>query len=164
MLNRRYQLTRTSKLLLAAVCLALGACQEAAPRAAPKIDPPPAPAGNLALGTDVCVARLEEIGSLLLQYYVLNKKFPAALTDLKPLADAELTFTCPTSNLPYVYEPNGLFVAGQDRVLILYDATAVHDGMRWGLVLQVPEGERPMTMAPVKLPQKVLEEYLKSKQ
>jgi hypothetical protein len=95
--------------------------------------------------TDPCASRMHDIGGDLLFYYLINKKLPEQLDQLKDFADVDRdpNFTCPVSHKPYVYFPAGFTIPGQTRRLILFDADPVHGGKRWGIVMAEPEGKHP---------------------
>ena len=136
---------------------------------APKQSPAGAPAGKEARTTDrtrpapstprvgtggvddpasPCATRLHDLGGLLLHYYALNRKLPATLDEVAPLADMGVEFnaTCPDSRRPYAYVPGGLRTSGGGGMLVLYDAVPAHGGLRWGVFLFPPgSGQVPTT-------------------
>jgi hypothetical protein len=83
--------------------------------------------------TDPCAMRLQDISGVLLQYFALNKRLPARLDELAPLADAgeALQFVCPASGKPYASDPQGLVLEGREKKIIIYDPTPAHRGSRW---------------------------------
>lgn len=87
---------------------------------------------------DVCANRLHDISGLLLQYYLINKRMPASLSDLAKLADADqpAVLTCPASGKPYIYDPVGFQVPDKAGVVSIYDPEPSHDGVRWAITLE----------------------------
>ena len=86
---------------------------------------------------DPCSVRLQDMIGPLYEYYVLHHQLPENLEDLHSVADidVDLNFACPASGKRYIYNPVGLAApAGGTLHLILYDATPVHNGHRWGVV------------------------------
>jgi hypothetical protein len=88
-----------------------------------------------------CAARLQNIGGALLLYYATKKQMPQNLEELKPFADFDqpIELTCPVSNKPYLYAPNGLTAVGKEKRIVVYDAAPSHNGQRWCLFM-VPAG------------------------
>lgn len=113
----------------ALVLLALGwaaGCETSGKPAAPSPRPP---------ATDPCAERLHEVSGQLLLYYATNKRLPRSLDEL---AKAELRssgppLVCPESGKAYLYRPDGLAIPDHPGLLVLNDATAVHNGGRWGI-------------------------------
>jgi len=82
--------------------------------------------------TDPCATRLQDIEGAIMDYYVDNRQLPAHLEDLRKMRGySNLEFTCPVSNLPYIYNPIGIITADHQPRMICYDATPVHYGRRW---------------------------------
>lgn len=125
-----------------------------------------APTGPAVLpneATDPCANRLHELSGALLTYYAINKKLPETLAEAETLADATAEFNteCPVSRQPYVYAPRGLQAQGQDRLLILYDPTPAHAGLRWGVFIAPPrDGQLPSTYVLIMSPE-VFRSYVK---
>ena len=63
---------------------------------------------------------------------------------------------CPDSGKPYVYEANGLQIAGQSGRLMLYEPTASRPGMRWGVLVGDPEPGKPLIVRVVLLPENAI--------
>ena len=113
----------------ALVLLALGwtaGCQTPGEPAAPSPRPPV---------TDPCAERLHEISGQLLLYYATNKRLPQSPDELATveLKSSGPPLVCPESGKAYLYRPDGLTVPGYPGLLVLYDATTVHNGGRWGI-------------------------------
>ena len=47
-------------------------------------------------------------------------------------------FTCPASNKPYVYRPDGPPTPANDGQVIVFDATPAHLGYRWAISVIQP--------------------------
>jgi hypothetical protein len=95
---------------------------------------------------DPCAERLHDVCGQLLLYHSIHKRLPQSLEELKALGSAEPPqLVCPVSGEPYVYNPNGLRIAGQPGRLVLYDATASHSGMRWGVFVDDPGSGKALT-------------------
>jgi hypothetical protein len=111
---------------------------------------------------DECAARLHDIGGLLLEYFLVNKRLPDRLEDLAPLADPGTDFqtTCPVSGRPYVYVPAGLSAPGSGRVLMVYDAVPDHAGIRWGLTASPAQGDQPLSTWVMPLTEERLRRYV----
>ena len=142
--------------LLATLCLVGGGCapnradpapSSVSPRNTPRRDPatrrPPQ-----SLATDACATRLQDLGGALLLYYATNRRLPDKLEDLAAAPGAAAgaaDVTCPASGRSYVYVPGGgLTAKGKGRLLVLYDPTPVHGGLRWGLFISPPSGAEPL--------------------
>lgn len=132
-----------------AVALAGGCVSETKQPPVRVLTPEPRPrqvaAGETAVpneATDPCANRLHELSGPLLGYYALNKRLPEKLEELAPLLDtgAEFNADCPVAGRPYVYVPRGLQAQGQERLLVLYDPTPAHAGLRWGVFIAPPRG------------------------
>ena len=115
-----------------------------------------------AVASDPCAARLHAIAGAMLEYYAINKQLPKALDELTALKDLDepIDLNCPASNLPYVYEPNGLEAPGGSKRIIVHDAAATHNGGRWCLLMAplVP-GAAP-TMEVLLIPEPTFRVYL----
>lgn len=65
-------------------------------------------------------------------------------------------FLCPTSHQPYVYVPSGVPVPlpSPEPIgrLVLYDATAAHNGLRWGITVLEPKGNKPLVTRIIAVP------------
>jgi hypothetical protein len=96
------------------------------------------------LQEDPCAERLHDLSGRLLLYYSQHGRLPATLDALPPLDPANPTPpVCPASGRPYVYAPAGVRVPDQPGRLVLYDAQAIHAGMRWGVFVdEAPDGAR----------------------
>ena len=121
--------------------------------------PPPAPAAlrtedSLAILTDPCAVRLGEIADALLLYYSQNRQLPEKIEALISVpGGASLQLVCPESGKPYLYAPSNLAGPGLDRRLLVYDATAVHQGAkagtaprRWGIVAAPARPGQPVNI------------------
>jgi hypothetical protein len=84
-----------------------------------------------------CDDRMQDIGGLFLMYWQKNHHLPDKLDELKSLPGGNDVgdFTCPVSNLPYIYNRDGIPTPSGSGRIILYDAAPSHHGMRLGLVV-----------------------------
>jgi len=89
-----------------------------------------------------CAERLHDVCGALLVFYAVNRRLPATFEELQAAAPGPLA--CPLSGETYVYRPEGLAVEGQSGRLILFDASAAHNGARWGIVIVEPKGSGPL--------------------
>jgi hypothetical protein len=100
-------------------------------------------------GRDPCAERLHAVCGPLLFYYALHRRMPEKLDELRAIAaetgEAELEFTCPVSGRPYIYVPQGVPRGkGQPGLLVLFDATPAHSGLRWAVAVDVPRPGQPL--------------------
>ncbi len=122
-----------------AVCwLIVAAVTAGCPTSAPPSPVRPARGGG---DLDACAQRLHNISGALLLHYAAHRTLPPdadalAASDTVPLPP----LVCPASNRPYHYDPAGLTIPGLTGRLVLYDAEASHDGMRWGILVGPPAG------------------------
>jgi len=109
--------------------------------------------------TDPCAARLHDICGGLLLYYLTHKRLPANLDQMQsmPELDAPLTFTCPLSKLPYIYNPNGIMLAEKNQRIVMYDASPAHAGphgvYRWAIRIDDPVPGQPLVAQVIALPE-----------
>jgi hypothetical protein len=106
--------------------------------------------------TDPCAMRLHELTGALLLYYSMNFTLPADLAELGDLADniAQVQeLVCPVSRRPYIYNPNGIFMAERKEYVIVYDAAPSHAGMRWAITIEEPVGGKSLVARVVTLPE-----------
>jgi hypothetical protein len=97
------------------------------------VTPAPKTAPDSAL--DPCASRLHDIAGTLLLYYMAHERLPSDLSAIKQAGgEACPPLQCPVSGKPYLYDPMGVEVPGLPGWLVLYDATACHDGKIWALV------------------------------
>jgi hypothetical protein len=128
----------------AAGLLSLG-CQPAAPArpdtvggSAAALPTDHKPTADEVVASDVSASRLHDIVGAILTYYISNGyRLPNFLEDVKPFADVgtELNFTSPSSGLPYVYSPDGLFTAGSDKRIIVWEPKPSKQGIRWCILM-----------------------------
>ncbi len=113
---------------------------------------------------DPCAERLHDLCGQLLLQHSLDGKFPPSLDQLPGIGGPDAAqLTCPVSGLPYVYAPDGLRIAGRSGLLIVYDATPCHSGMRWGVLVDGLGGGKAVTMRVVLLPEDSLRSAAKAK-
>jgi hypothetical protein len=106
--------------------------------------------------TDPCAMRLHDLAGALLLYHASHGSLPATLEELRnvPGAIAPLeSFACPVSKAPYRYEPAGLSLRGRVARVILFDATAAHDGKRWAVEVPDSAPDEPLVTKVVSLPE-----------
>jgi hypothetical protein len=147
----RGELVRTAALLIATVCSV--ACQPQPTTSAPaRSDPPPRTSSPS--NTDPCAMQLHDLCGGLLLYYAEHQSLPATLAELAeiPGFDGPLALVCPVAKKPYQYDPDGLPGARDGSRIILQDATAAHDGVRWGIRIDDPRPGQPLVARVVALP------------
>ena len=147
------RVTLVTALLAAAVALAPPACTTSTDSSSAKKpaagarsnipDPGPDVPGRktapLDPVNDPCADRLHAVSGALLYYYVLNKRMPQSIEELRSIAgpDPDVEFTCPVSGKPYVYDPRGLARSGnRPGYIVLYDPEPSHSGMRWAVTAE----------------------------
>src|SRR5947207_15115094 len=97
---------------------------------------------------------MHHICGLLLLYSMNLSYLPQTLYDLKSLpgfADVK-DFVCPLSKKPYIYNPDGIPSPNNDGVLILYDSTPAHSGMRWAISIVPPQGNGSLVTKVIAVP------------
>ncbi|KPJ56331.1 MAG: hypothetical protein AMS16_02580 [Planctomycetes bacterium DG_58] len=107
---------------------------------------------------DPCAERLHEISGRLLLYYSLNRRLPPSLEELRTVTrdEAELTYVCPQSGETYIYRAEGLALPDGAGSLVLYDAVPVHNGGRWGIVVNRNAPGTPLTAGVVWIDETVM--------
>jgi len=113
----------------------IGGCASPNSRQQPQTAIDPAKSVELNSYLDPCAGRLQTIAGALLDYYVLYHHWPASLQELRPIGNEPLELTCPVSRQAYIYNRLGMVRPGDSRKLLVYDATPVHQGTRWGIAL-----------------------------
>jgi len=88
---------------------------------------------------DPCAERLHDLAGRLLMYRFAEGHLPASLADLPKSGAEELV--CPVSGKGYVYRRNGPAAPGGEGQMVVWDATACHNGGRWLVTLAQPGGE-----------------------
>ena len=132
---------------VAVVALLVGCA--AKPRATPR---PVAAMAN----TDPCAMRLHDLSGDLLLYYARQGELPATLGEFAGQSaspGAESAAACPVSELPYVYNPRGIFMPEQGVRVVLYDSAPVHAGMRWAVTIDEPRPGEPLVTKVIGLPE-----------
>jgi hypothetical protein len=121
---------------------------------------PDNPHANVDSLTDPCAARMHALEGAMLFYYAVHHKMPEKLEDLKGSQDfdQELAFTCPKSNEPYGYVPGGLAAPGKQMRIVVYDASPVHNGFRW-CVMVSPSKPGSITVDVIPLAESVFRNY-----
>ena len=106
---------------------------------------------------DPCAERLHDVCGRLLFYCSVNGKLPEKLDDLKRVDSSPLPpLVCPVSGKPYLYNKEGLPTPGRAGFLVVYDAAAVHGGMRWGVWLEAAGEGQPLSGRIVRFPESLL--------
>ncbi|HEX8520733.1 MAG TPA: hypothetical protein VF669_00670 [Tepidisphaeraceae bacterium] len=112
---------------------------------------PSSPAPNP--DSDPCANRLHDICGRMLLYYAEHRELPQNLDQFKGVPGFDVgDLACPVSKQPYVYVRNPLPVAGVQGGVVIYDATPVHAGYRWGVTVLPPQGGGPLVLKVVALP------------
>jgi hypothetical protein len=142
-------------------------CQQPTTSQKPDTPPPPLPTDHRptadeVVGSDECSNRMHNIEGALLMYYVTNHHLPIVLDEIKPFADAgtELKLTCPISNQPYVYSQAGLFAAGYDKRIIVWDPAPSHHGNRWCIVMPQAQANGALVPEVVQMPEKAFQAFV----
>jgi hypothetical protein len=93
---------------------------------------------------DACANRLHDISGLLLMYSLNHPNLPAKLDELRsePGFEDVKEFSCPVSREMYIYNPDG--IPYESGLLVVYDATPAHSGMRWAIWISRAIGNQPM--------------------
>lgn len=137
--------------MLLSVTVALGGC--AMPPAATPA-PKPAASGNLGDALDPCADRLHDLCQELLIYYTKHRELPASLAQLsKASGSGAAPISCPVSQKAYVYDPEGMAVPNWSGRLIVYDATPVHSGKRWGILTEAFGPGQPLVLRVLQQPE-----------
>jgi hypothetical protein len=147
--------------------LLLASCQQTTQSQRSGATPPPLPTdrqptADEIVGSDACSSRLHDIEGAILLYYVANHRLPITLDEVTPYADAGsvLKFTCPISNQPYVYSQAGLFAAGYDKRIIVWDPAPSHHGMRWCIVMPQVQPGTALVPEVVQMQEKAFEAFV----
>jgi hypothetical protein len=111
--------------------------------------------------TDPCADRLHDLCNPLLMHHVFYRRMPSGLEDLRAIAgpDPAIVFECPVSNVPYVYDAEGLVSPVVKGRIVLYDATPVHGGKRWAVVLEDTKPGQPLIPEVVALPESAFPKF-----
>ncbi len=159
---------RSKASLLLAASLMLAACGGPAkgPRTGDAKTPLKGPAPSdvvvdpalLTVATDPCGARLHDMCEPLLLYYAAVHRLPNTLRELAAFADQELVFTCPVSGEEYIYRP--VPIVGNQAQLIMYDRSAVHGHMRWGVIAMPAHDRHPLEFNVIPMNDQILRRYL----
>lgn len=103
------------------------------------------PAGPTLSNTDPCAMRLHDLCGALLMYAFEHGGTPQRLEDLTSLPGADpLSFVCPESKKPYVYSYEGIRIPSRKARVIIYDPEPSHSGVRWAVVLEEPQPDKPI--------------------
>lgn len=131
------------------VLVAIGGCATAADRA-----PSAAPNAQASSAIDPCAENLHDISGALLIHLDLHGRFPPTLDALQPLpGSSPLSFTCPATNRPYVFNPGGIHLAERGAYIIVYDAQPAHNGRRWAIVMDEPQPDKAPVMKVLQVPE-----------
>jgi hypothetical protein len=101
--------------------------------------------------TDPCAMRLHDICGALLLYYFNHFELPESLADLAPLSEDEPLppMICPVTQVPYIYNLDGIYLPERNSWVILYDPAPAHSRMRWAVTVQQPPDETEMLVTKV---------------
>jgi len=82
---------------------------------------------------DPCPERLQDMAGALLNFMAKYNRLPPTLQDLPPLKPGTpLVLTCPLSNQPYIYNPDGIKI--RSGWAVVYDPVPSHSNYRWAIV------------------------------
>lgn len=111
---------------------------------------------------DSCANRLHSIEGQIIYYYARFHRLPNSLEELRPFADPgeSVDYSCPVSHQSYVYVQNGLALGADPKRLIVFDATPVHNGYRWGILLSFPSGRQPLKTDVIPIKEDVMKGYV----
>jgi hypothetical protein len=113
----------------------------------------PEPKATLGPALDPCASRLHDVAGSLLLYYATHNAIPPDLAGVKQASgEACPPLQCPLSGEPYVYNPMGIEIHGLPGLVVLHDATACHDGNKWGLVASQMGPGKPLQVQVLLLP------------
>ena len=116
-----------------------------------------APVGGDLSNTDPCAARLHDLAGQLLLFYRFRGRLPDALDQLKDLDFAGLDtppLICPKTNIPYVYNPSGIYLPETKTYVIVYDNGPYHAGFRWAITVREPGDDGVLVTKVVPLPER----------
>jgi hypothetical protein len=87
---------------------------------------------------------MHDLSGLLLQYYMLNKRLPATLEEVRPLAKGgeSTDFNCPGDSRPFVYLPQSPQALAADRVVVYAPGPAA-DGKYRAIIMGFPRNLAP---------------------
>ena len=103
---------------------------------------------------DPCASNLHDISGAMLVYLNLNGRFPPTLDTLQPLpGEKELSFTCPASGRPYIFNPSGIHLVERAAYIIVYDAQPAHNGLRWAIIMDEPAPDKAPVMKVSQIPE-----------
>jgi hypothetical protein len=106
--------------------------------------------------TDPCAMRLHDVCAPLLLYFGRYETLPAQIEELAQVPGVSVPeLTCPVSGQNYIYNPGGPPGLEAGTRIILYDATAAHDGRRWGIVVREPAPGKALVVNVVAVPEAV---------
>lgn len=97
---------------------------------------------NVIDAIDPVGSRLQDLGGLLIQYHVLNKRMPKTLDEVRPLAAGEDLFTDPKTGEPFVYLPQATRMSPGDTRVVLYAPTPDPSGRYQGILMRLGRGSQ----------------------
>jgi hypothetical protein len=129
---------------------------------APKASKPPGPAVeeealSPITNSDACATRMHDLCGSLLLYYATRHALPEHVEELREVPGFPGELACPVSQQPYVYDRGGMPVGNRGARVVLWDASAVHDGMRWGIAIGEGAGNQPVEARVIALPESMFE-------
>jgi len=97
---------------------------------------------NAIEATDPIASRLHDLSGLLLEYYLLNKRMPPRLDDLKPLADPgqPTDFADPRTGQPFIYNPAATRMSPGDTRLVIHAPNPDSSGRYQGVLMRLARG------------------------
>ncbi|QOV89826.1 hypothetical protein [Humisphaera borealis] len=99
---------------------------------------------NAVDATDPVASQLHDLSGLFLEYYLINKRLPAKLDDLKPLADSgqPTDFADPKTKQPFVYLPHAVRMTAGDTKLVVYAPNPNSRGQYQGVLMRLARGSQ----------------------
>ena len=97
--------------------------------------------------------RLHDLCAPLLLFYARYQQLPTKIDELAQVPGISVPeLVCPASNEKYVYNPNGPSGREPGTRIILYDASPVHAGRRWGVEVREPTPGQALVAKVVVMP------------
>ncbi len=113
----------------------------------------PASSSRLNSNTDPCAMRLHDLCAPLLLFYARYQQLPTKIDELGQVPGVSVPeLVCPLSNQPYVYNSHGPSGREPGTRIILYDASPVHAGHRWGVEVREPTPGQALVAKVVVMP------------
>jgi hypothetical protein len=114
------------------------------------------------VASDPCAIRLDHVIEAMYQFYLLNKRLPDTLEQLKPFGDElnPIQLVCTATGQPYQYSFNALMSPGRSKRILVWDPTPAHQGRRYCILISYTQPNNGLALEVDAVPEADFKTYV----